>query len=306
MSVVLVAVSCGTIAANDQHEEMVAKAAITLGASDDPDALAVAALLNASAASALALEQIERATDALPDDPDLAWIQAAICAEVKGCDPVRFEARFRSLDPDNAFGWIAAIDRAHAAADEVGLATSLAQAATLPVVNARYTTSIARFTDVVINAGQIPLDDAFSAVISAFIGVMPRLSGVIRACDTDALRAPARLAACRAIARSLMSSDTAIHEMVGIAIAVRAWPADSDERKLAHEAQRVYAYRSGVLSCRQDDEDAQRLLPLMAEYPREQDLLAAQLIAHGIDPTPPGDWEDVAHGCLMRSTGGES
>jgi hypothetical protein len=281
-----------------QSERLPRDSADHLRGSVNPDALAAAALFSQRDDSAAALALIERASAMRPGDPDLAWLQAAFCGDVKECDPAPLEARFRSLDPDNALGWIGAIDRAYEANDQVALESSLSQAATLPVVDTRYTTSVARYSVAAVLDGKLSLKDALLIVAGELAGpALPRLVGVARSCGKEQLSMPARLEACRALARSMMEGDTVLVEMVGVAIAKRAWPEGSEEWKEAASARRIYTYRSRMLRDHVDDdleteEDARAYLALLQSYPREQDLLAAQLAANAIEPMPPPDWKE--------------
>jgi hypothetical protein len=63
------------------------------------------------------------------------------------------------------------------------------------------------------------------------------------------------------------------------------------------EARRVLKYRSTTLSNLDstgnwDEANAENYLRLIKVHPREQDAIVAQLVAHGVDPTPPDNWRE--------------
>jgi hypothetical protein len=275
-----------------------AQAADRLRNADDPDAVAAAALLELRDDAAAALVLIARAAALHPDDPGIGWLHAAICAEAADCDPAPLEARFRTLDPDNGLGWVNAIDRAYEANDLPALEISLSQAAALPTVNTRYTALMARFSEAVVRQANLPGDAAVLIIAGELAGpALPRLVGISRACDAGRLAAPSRLEACRTVARSMMAGDTVLVEMIGTAIAKRAWSEDSVEWKSAAEARRIYAYRAARLrqvevNPTEGPREARNYIDLLRKHPREQDLIIAQLVDRGIDPMPPPDWKE--------------
>jgi hypothetical protein len=281
-----------------RHERMIADAASRLGSSNDAAALAAAALFKLRADPGAALALMERASLLEPDCAQLTWLQAAICNEVNGCDPAPIEARFRMKDPANGLGWIAAIDRAYKSGEDAALASGLAQAARLPVVNVRYTTSTARLAEAAVRYGGMALSDAILAVAGELVGPgLPRLSGVSKACNTDRLGLAGRQEDCRAVARAMLAGDTVIVEMIGVAIAKRAWPANSPEWNAAARARTTYKYRSEMIYKHEleavwNEESARRYLELLKSNAREQDVLVEQLIAAGIEPSPPDGWQE--------------
>ena len=86
-------------------------------------------------------------------------------------------------------------------------------------------------------------------------------------------------------------------ETIGVAIARRAWPVNSQQWQAATESRRVSRYRSTTLSNLEstgdwDEANAANYLRLIKAHPREQDAIVAQLVAHDVDPTPPDKWRE--------------
>lgn len=284
-----------------RHKARLAEVARSLETQDDPDALAAAALFRYRTDTDAALALLDRSSGMRLSPPGLTWLHATICGAAKSCDPAPLQARFRAQDPDNGLGWFAEIHRAYAAGDAAALDAALARAAAMPAVNMHFTSVVGRLADAVVRAGAMPPAEALETVageLSAIPGNV-QLTAVARACDEKNLQRQARAGHCRAVARSMMAGDTAIAEMLGTAIAKRAWPAGSAESNAAVEARRVFHYRSariGTLDAAMatDENAARDLIALFKATPREQDVMAARLEAKGIDPVPPAGWREPA------------
>jgi hypothetical protein len=91
--------------------------------------------------------------------------------------------------------------------------------------------------------------------------------------------------------------DTYITEMIGLAIAKRAWPEGSAEYLDASSARRVAHYRmdaDGKIALhhlRNSQYDANRLR-LMTENRTEQEVNLAEIMDAKSSPNPPADWID--------------
>lgn len=269
-------------------------AAEVLRIRSDPDSLAAAALFTARSAPAEALALIERAVVAAPDRPEFAWLHSEICADLNSCNPEPVEARLRQLDPANGLGWFGALSRAFEAADESALDTALAAASRSKRVDTYYSILVTRLSRATADAGAMPLMDAIGLVTAV---TLPSYSAVSKSCSAERLERPGLREACRSLSASLIAGDTHISEMVGVAIAKRSWPPDSQQWLAAAEARRVYRYRSKALLDANwmpewTDAEAAKYLAMLAQHRREQDVLIAQLNALGINPTPPVDWVD--------------
>ncbi len=284
-----------------RYKALLAGAAAMLEAESDPDALAAAGLFRWRTDSEHALRLFERASRAQMSPPGITWLHAALCGATSACDPAPLEARFRAQDPGNVLGWFADIHRAYAAGDNRALEAALARAATLPVVNIHFTSNIGRLATAVDRARALTPGEALTSVTGELSGapVLVQLTAVARACDEKSLQQPARARSCRALAQSMMAGDTVLAEMLGAAIAKRAWPTNSAEWDAAVEARRVHRYRVERLTPLErvlegDEQAARDVIALFKVLSREQDVLVARLEAHAIDPVPPAGWRESA------------
>ncbi len=282
-----------------KYKAMLADAATRLEAESDPDALAAAALFRYRMDVDAALALLDRASRLQLSPPGLTWLQATLCGAAKDCDPVPLEARFRAQDPGNALGWFAEIHRAYAAGNGIALDAALARAAKLPAVNMYFSANIGRLAAAIDAAGALPPGEALTTVAGELSGApaLVQLTAAVRACDEKSLARPVRAESCRALARSMMAGDTVIAEMLGTAIAKRAWPEVSPEWNEAVEARRVQSYRvkkAGALdeALERDAQAARDLIALAKVLPREQDVLVARLEANNINPMPPAGWSE--------------
>lgn len=88
-------VSDATRVARAQQKERAA--ALKLAARDDADSLAAASLLSFGDQE-MALTLIDRAVNAAPERPYLAWLQIEVCGKVTGCDPRAAEKHLQLID----------------------------------------------------------------------------------------------------------------------------------------------------------------------------------------------------------------
>ena len=285
----------------EQYKALLAAAAAKLEAENQPDALAAAALFRYRTDVDAALALLDRASRLQLSPPGLTWLQATLCGAARDCDPAPLEARFRAQDPGNALGWFAEIHRAYAAGNGVALDAALARAAKRPAVNMYFAANIGRLAAAIDAAGALPPGEALTTVAGELSGApaLVQLTAAMRACDEKSLARPVRAEACRSLARSMMAGDTVIAEMLGTAIAKRAWPEGSPEWTDAVEARRIQSYRmkmAGALdeALERDAQAARDLIALARVLPREQDVLVARLEAQGIDPMPPAGWREPA------------
>ena len=264
----------------------------------DPNSLAAAALFSAREAPADALALIARATANAPERPELTWLHVQICTDTERCDPEPIEARLRKLDAANGLGSLGALARAYESADEAALDAALAAVGRSERVDSYYTTLTARLGEAVASTGEVPLPDTIIAIVGAIASIaLPNYIAASKGCGTGRLERLGVREACRSLSASLMAGDTFLTEMIGVAIAKRAWPVDSPQWQAASEARRVYRYRSEAWQDTDwvdewNDAKGREYLELFAQHRREQDVMLAQLVALGIDPTPPADWTD--------------
>ncbi len=264
----------------------------------DPDSLAAAGLLTARRAPADALILINRAVAAAPERPELVWLQIRICVETEGCDPKPIEMRLRELEPENAIAWFGDLTRAFEVEDPLALDAALVAAGRTKRADSHYTILTARLGKVAMDSGASPQPDAAMLVLGEVGGIgLPHYMAATKGCGVERLDRDDVREACRSLAAALMAGDNVLAEMIGVAIAKRAWPSDSPEWQAASEARRAYQYRSEVLREKvwidmSDEAMTIRYLDLSAQHRREQDVIVAQLMAAGIDPNPPPEWVD--------------
>ena len=142
-------------------------------------------------------------------------------------------------------------------------------------------------------------------LLSTVVGTIGHLSAVVlpaygqlsNFCKGDRLSRPDVLEDCRKLAAVLRRGDTYLTEMIGIAIARRVWPENSNEYKDAVCAARIAHYRMEIESKRsathlRSTAGYKSYLALLAAHRREQDVFLAQIVSTGLNPNPPSDWQD--------------
>jgi hypothetical protein len=230
-----------------------------------------------------------RATAAAPDRPDLVWLQAMRCTQLAPCDPTPIEQRLRELDPTNGAGWWGELTRAAAANDNAGRDAALAAIGHSDRVDVYWTTLVAHLGRAVAKTKKMSVADSEVTTIGYLAAQgIPAYQTITSSCKGERLQQPQVTEVCRGVAKAMQNGDTYITEMIGVALAKRVWPEDSIEWKAAVEERRVQDYRSQFypkLTLRFTIHPRE-YLTLCAQNRREQDLLAAQLIAAGYEPNP--------------------
>jgi hypothetical protein len=288
----LIATACASqdarIAKAQKHTD---QAIAALAQMTDADSLAAAGLLSIGEKHDLSLAFLARATDAAPDRADLYWLRAMRCSELPPCDPIPIEQRLRELDPMNGAGWWSAMTRAGTTHDSQGTNAALTAISHSERVDIYWTTLIAHLSPAVAKTNKMSLYESEVTIIGQLAAEeVPPYQYVSASCKGDHLQQPGVTETCRSIAKAFQRGDTYLTEIMGVAIAKRVWPEESPEWKAAAEQRRVYDYRSKLyvkLESRTFTHPRE-YLALCAQNRRESDLFAAQLIAAGYDPNPPG------------------
>ncbi len=281
-----------------EWERVKRQAAEVLRKQSDPDSLAAAALLTARSAPADALTLISAAVAAAPTRPELVFLQIEICAETAGCDPRPIELRLRELEPENTIGWFGELTRAFDAGDPMSLDAALAAAGSTHRADSHFTVLTAHLGRAAMDAKVPSPQEAANAVLGELGSFgLPNHVAASKACGPERLDRGGVRDACRSLAAALMAGDTVLAEMIGVVIAKRAWPPDSQHWQAASEARRTHQYRVEALKetawfAEPDEIMTTNYLDLLAQHRREQDAMIAQLIAAGIDPNPPATWVD--------------
>jgi hypothetical protein len=269
-------------------------------ASADADSLAAAAMLSIgpTANPVQRLTLIERAVSEAPNRPDLVWLNIRLCAQVAGCNPQQLEAQLRALDPDNGAAWFDSIGRAGKRNDVVAMRTDLSAIATSRRFDMYWNATIVHITSAILKTHTMDLPIALVATIGmAAATAVPSYQTILNACKGDPLQDPDVLRTCRQVSTVMRGGDTYLTEMVGIAIAKRAWPEDSPTYVAAISARRVGHYRmdaDGKLSLHRflSSDYAAKRLQLMTEKRTEQEVILAEILNAKWSPNPPSDYTD--------------
>jgi hypothetical protein len=258
----------------------------------DADSLAAAGIMSIGKHSDQSLQFLARASAMAPDRPDLVWAQALRCGQLPPCDPEPIEQRLRELDPANGAGWWGALARAGAANETEGTDAALAAISHSDRLDIYWTTLIAHLGRAVADTKKMSLAESEVAIIGYIAAqAIPAYLYISTSCKGERLQQAEVTEVCRGVARSLQRGDTYITEMIGVAIAKRVWPEDSPEWKAAADERRVYQYRSAhyLKIAQRKITHPGEYLALCAQNRREQDVLLAQLIKAGINPTTPAE-----------------
>jgi hypothetical protein len=278
-----------------QHTEQL------LIAAGDADSLAAAAMLSIGPTfdPAQRLTLSARAVSKAPDRPDLVWLNLRLCTQVDTCDPEPLEAQIRALDPDNGAAWFDSIGRAGRRNDVVAVRKDLAAIATSRRFDMYWNATIVHITNAILKTHTMDLPTALIVTIGMASGTtVPAYQTILSACKGDPLQDPDVLSTCRQVSTVMRGGDTYMTEMVGIAIAKRAWQEGSPTYVDAISARRVAHYRidaDGKISLRRFlfSGFAAKRLQLMTERRSEQEVILAEILNAKRNPDPPSDYTDI-------------
>ena len=263
-------------------------------AAGDADSLEAAALLTVKL-SAERLQLVLRAAAAAPARTDLAWLALASCIAVESCDVAPLEARLRAADPGNGAAYMGTVARATAGSPQ--LSASLAGFAGSERFDLYWNQLIVHTADALKRTKT--MEDREALGLAMGLGAaqsIPALQPLSRGCKDVAVVRPEDVGGCRKLSAALRHSDTFIIESFGLAIARRVWPAASEEYRQAAAETRVLHYRMSSQgdadSAVASNEGANRHLELLATHRTEQEAAVADLVARGINPSPPATWTD--------------
>ncbi len=285
-----------------QQEENLTRVQGELAKRSDADSLAASALFAryAGATTATALDLAARAVAAAPQRVDLSFLQLQLCESTADCDPGQLELRLSKLDPDNGMPWLYALmraERANANAPWRAVREGLSRE---PRVTTYWNSLVTHLTAVVAGHDGFDTVTAMLEVIGAEASLVPALQPVSRACSVEDVKEAAVLTQCRQIAAALMKADTLLLEAYGSTLAIRLWPAGSEQLQRIIAQRRVVRYRMdqmGRNSAKFNSPAATRALAgYVQRYPSEQLALAALFAELGVPPEPPAKWVDDAPG----------
>jgi hypothetical protein len=273
----------------------VTKAALI--AAGDADSLAAAAGLGFGPKSDPAedLSLLRRAAALAPDRPELVWLELQTCGRSPGCDPAPLAQTLHRLDPDNGAAWAPLIDQAAKLGKAGDVAKYLAAVGESKRFDIYWNTIVAHATDALSKVSP----DVRSALVEA-IGVeagryIPAFQNISKACNESTVQDPARLSACRGVARALRSGDAFITEIEGVSIAKRVWPEGTGEHDGAVEASRVILYHIENSDWAKDlgsESGAIEYLALIRAERREQNVADILIAREGKSLVPPPGWKD--------------
>jgi hypothetical protein len=233
----------------------------------------------------------EHALAQSPDRRELLWLAARLCGDVARCQPEKFEARLRKIDPGNGVVWTGPLSRAQEKQDfaaESHILEALSREARLDV----YWNSLLWQGAVALRAQARqpppkmlngPLTNAINDVSNWLSAVIvPSLAKLASACDRQQTRSPQIAERCRGIAKVLQQGDTFAAEAVGIGIAERSTPFDSPSTIALAEHAEVLTYQhdaARVIMGEQAEREklSMELIELMKKLRREQDVSLAVL-----------------------------
>ncbi len=288
-------------AASDLKTQRIEKSLIAAG---DADSLAAAALLSfgPTVTPVQRLKLMARAVSEAEDRPDLVWLNLRLCGEVEGCDPEPLEVQLRALDPDNGAAWFDSISRAGRRHDVTAVRKGLSAVATSSRFDMYWNATIVHITNAVRKTHTMDLPSALVATIGVASAIaIPAYQTILNACKGDQLQDPGVLDTCRRVSTVMRGGDTYLTEMVGIAIAKRAWPEGSSTYVEALSARRLGHYRldaDAKLSLHRFlfSEYATKRLHLMREKRSEQEVILAEMLDAKLNPYPPSGFIDSWNG----------
>ncbi len=274
---------------NERHLE---RSTVRLEHQTDADSLAAAGLFQVIKNRAQAVALLARAEAAAPGRADLVWLHLQACQRELSCDSRPEEEKLRTLDPTNGAGWLSDLARAVKAKDDGVADAALTAIAHTERVDIYWTTLIAHLSMAAARTGSLSPAEAMLTVTGMVAAVgIPAYAPASHYCQGDHLQRHDMREACRGVARAFQNGDTAITEMMGVAIAKRVWLEGSTEWTAAVERRRVFEYRTQLWTPLEPvawrGAEAQKYIALCLENPREQAVIRAQLMDAGKDPDPP-------------------
>ncbi|MFL6618706.1 MAG: hypothetical protein ACJ8MH_08890 [Povalibacter sp.] len=267
-----------------------------------PDALLVEAMRRHTQQQdfAAALQLVKQAAEKAPDRKDIAWLYSQLCSEANGCQAESVETRLRHMDPTNAAVWLGPLARAQDRNDlaaENGILEAMSRGdhfdiywnsliSKMAVVASAETA--ARLGPTVPDLVTISLNDVIGWVSAV---AFPRFTPLSDTCSAERVANRSVAERCARIAAALTRGDTVIAESVGLGIAERLAPPNSQQAANVAEQIRRARYQrdtAGQIIAGQVEHDkfSRELIKLMAGLRREQDVFLA-VIRWGGQPVQP-------------------
>lgn len=274
------------------------QALLKAGSADD---LAAAALLSPSGRNDVlragdlreALLWTRRAVYLDPHRRDLLALELNICSALPGCDTQPLELRLHALDPDNGLPQLAALARARAHGADAQRDAAVIALSGAQRIDFYTNTLLGHLAQAMLRTGQISPELIQVNLTSALLiaNNLQRGEETSYACQPQRLSHPGVLQACRRIAQAMQNSDTLITQLLAGVLVQWCYQAGSPELAEARAAQRIMNYRSSVVNQGlSGPTTALDRIRLWQRYPRQEDMLVAQVQALGAPLQPPPGW----------------
>ena len=282
------------------YERKIQRTVRILIAAGDADSLATAAMLSFGPKfdPAQRMRLIARAVEEAPDRPDLVWLNVRLCTQVDGCNPEPLETQLQALVPENGAAWFDSIGRAEKRNDVAAVRVAMVAIATSTHFDTYWNATIVHVANAILKTHTMNLPTALVTTFGvASAMAIPAYQTIVNACKGEPLQDRDVLRTCRQVSSVMRSGDTYLTEMVGVAIAKRAWPEGSAEYLDAVSAKRVAHYRmdtDGKIGLHHfwSSRYAATRLQLMVENRTEQGVNLAEIMNAKLNPNPPSDWTD--------------
>ena len=222
------------------------------------------------------------------------------CNQVDSCDPTPIEAHLHAVDPANGAAWSSSIGRSAKVNDTASVRKIMIAIASAERFDIYWNTMIAHATNAMLKVRTLDSRTALMATIGVAAAMaIPAYQQISNACKGDNLKDPQVVQTCQRVAAVMRQGDTYITEMIGVAIAKRVWPEGSAQYLDAVSARRLAHYRmdtQGKTSVAMigSDKYAEQHLQLLATHRSEQEVVLAELLGAGLNPSPPTGWIDKA------------
>lgn len=243
----------------------------------------------------------QHASSLAPRNPAIAWVRVALCVLISGCDVVAAAAQFRSIDPDNAAGWLpalaAAAKRSPTAVDAVLASMSRSTKFSL-YFNRRVVETANAFQRAGATpgygqaAGALARLSAASALAAAL--PVPGITALAKACDAQVQIDRDKV--CDAISATMAHGDELLLQMLAADIEIRRREPGDPMRIAAEAARRTLAWQMHLLSSVESplfdgNQRATERLRLMARLPTEVDVMRTLLQRQHQPLEPPAGWQ---------------
>jgi hypothetical protein len=265
------------------------RVASTLEHGASADDLVTAALINRVTLrdSAGALNDLDRSLKLDPSQPEAAWLALSICVETRECSQAPRSALLANLDPDNAAASYGLLKDARARSDTIAEDQALAAMAKAKYFDVYWSRLVTRTADALAKprgSAQRPLREIRLGAVEGLGwlagAAIPPFSATSDTCKGERLKRDDVVGWCRQLARVLDNGDTFIAQMIGRAIAKRAWPPESIELTPFDVSRREFDYLSQATqphdnTVAESVENTQRWLNRFRTNRRERDILWA-------------------------------